>query len=231
MLDLRGLTGGWGPTVVVQDVDLRLANGETLAIIGRNGVGKSTLLELITGRARRISGTIEVNGTDISRARLHRRAGHGIGHVPQQREVFASLTVEEHLRVSRRPGEWNRERVLDLFPSLAARLGSTGAQLSGGEQQMLAIARALIGNPSILLMDEPSEGLAPVVIEQLVRATRKLTSDKSLGILLVEQRIDVARHLADRFVVMDRGAIVHSGEASELDSPERVAALVGLTHA
>lgn len=231
MLEVRNLTGGWGPTVVVQDLSLDLAKGETLAIIGRNGVGKSTLLELLSGRARRISGSVRLGDTDLAAAKLHRRVAHGIGHVPQEREVFKSLTVDEHLLISRRPGVWTRDKVLDLFPGLAARIGSLGGQLSGGEQQMLAIARALVGNPQVLLMDEPSEGLAPVVIEQLVGAMRALTVDKSLGILLVEQRIDIARDLADRFVVMDRGAIVHRGQIEELDRTENLAELVGLTDA
>jgi len=227
MLDVKRLTGGWGPTVIVEGVDLALASGETLAIIGRNGVGKSTLLELITGRARRMSGEVLLHGIDIASAPIHRRSGLGLGHVPQEREVFRSLTVDEHLCVAARAGEWNRERVLDLFPSLASRLSRLGSQLSGGEQQMLAIARALIGNPRVLLMDEPSEGLAPVVIEELVRAMRRLTQSKSLSILLVEQRIDVAQQLADRFVVMDRGRIVHRGSADELTDPGEVAQLVG----
>ncbi|MEC7763004.1 MAG: ATP-binding cassette domain-containing protein [Pseudomonadota bacterium] len=231
MLEVRNLTGGWGPTVVVQDLSLDLAKGETLAIIGRNGVGKSTLLELLSGRARRISGSVRLGDTDLVAAKLHRRVAHGIGHVPQEREVFNSLTVDEHLLISRRRGVWTRDKVLDLFPGLAARIGSLGGQLSGGEQQMLAIARALVGNPQVLLMDEPSEGLAPVVIEQLVGAMRALTVDKSLGILLVEQRIDIARDLADRFVVMDRGAIVHQGQIEELDRTENLAELVGLTDA
>ncbi|MEQ8346511.1 MAG: ABC transporter ATP-binding protein [Sneathiellaceae bacterium] len=231
MLEVRGLTGGWGPTIVVQDVSFTLARNETLAIVGRNGVGKSTLLELITGRARHRAGEILKDGGDIARVRLHGRARLGIGHVPQQREVFASLTVDEHLTIARRPGAWDREKVLALFPSLAARRRSLGAQLSGGEQQMLAIARALVGNPDVLLMDEPSEGLAPVVIEQLVQALRRLTADRTLSILLVEQRIDIARQLADRFLAMDRGAIVHSGSARELEATGELAGLLGLAQA
>jgi branched-chain amino acid transport system ATP-binding protein len=231
MLSIKGLVGGWGPTVIVEGVDLLLAEGETLAIIGRNGVGKTTLLELITGRARGRAGEILLHGTNIASTPIHRRAQAGIGHVPQQREVFRSLTVEEHLLVAVRPGLWDRERVFELFPSLANRRSSLGSQLSGGEQQMLAIARALVGNPSVLLMDEPSEGLAPVVIDEMIEAMRLLTQSKTLSILLVEQRVDLAQQLADRFAVMDRGQITHRGMICELEDQRRLAELVGLTAA
>jgi branched-chain amino acid transport system ATP-binding protein len=251
MLSIKGLIGGWGPTVIVEGVDLHLAEGETLAIIGRNGVGKTTLLELVTGRARRLAGEILLHGADIAGTPIHRRAHAGMGHVPQQREVFRSLTVDEHLLVAARPGPWDRQRVFDLFPSLANRRSSLGSQLSGGEQQMLAIARALVGNPSVLLMDEPSEGLAPVVIDEMIEAMKLLTQSKTLSILLVEmieamklltqsktlsillveQRVDLAQQLADRFVVMDRGRITHQGMICELEDQQRLAELVGLTSA
>jgi branched-chain amino acid transport system ATP-binding protein len=229
MLSIKGLTGGWGQTRVVEGVDLLLAEGETLAIIGRNGVGKTTLLELITGRARRLAGEILLRGRDIASIPIHRRAHAGLGHVPQQREVFRSLTVDEHLVVGARPGPWDRKRVFELFPSLANRRASLGSQLSGGEQQMLAIARALVGNPCVLLMDEPSEGLAPVVIDELIEAMKLLTRSKILSILLVEQRVDLAQQLADRFVVMDRGQITHRGMICELEDQRRLAELVGLS--
>jgi ABC-type branched-chain amino acid transport systems, ATPase component len=230
VLNIQGLTGGWGPTVIIEGIDLFLGEGETLAVIGRNGVGKTTLMELISGRARRQAGNIFLHEADLAKLPPHKRAHLGVGHVPQEREVFKSLTVEEHLQIAARPGEWTRARVLDLFPSLAARLGSLGSQLSGGEQQMLAIARAMVGNPCLLMMDEPSEGLAPVVIDQMVAAMKALTADKSLSILLVEQRIDIAQELADRFVVIDRGRIAHAGAIGELDASESLAELVGLTH-
>jgi branched-chain amino acid transport system ATP-binding protein len=231
MLVIRGLIGGWGPTVIVEGVDLLLAEGETLAIIGRNGVGKTTLLELITGRAQRRAGEILLHGADIAAIPIHRRAHAGIGHVPQQREVFRSLTIDEHLLVAARHGPWDRRRVFELFPSLANRRSSLGSQLSGGEQQMLAIARALVGNPSVLLMDEPSEGLAPVVIDEMIGAMRLLTRSKTLSILLVEQRVDLAQQLADRFAVIDRGRITHQGMIGELENQRRLAELVGLTAA
>ena len=168
-LELTGLTGGWGETTVIENLDLRVAAGEAVALVGRNGVGKSTLLELIVGRAMRRAGAIAIDGNDIAGLPIHLRSRRGIGHVPQEREVFQSLTVEENLRVATRPGRWNAGAVFDLFPGLANRRGNLGGQLSGGEQQMLSIARAMVGNPSILLMDEPSEGLAPIVVEALIR--------------------------------------------------------------
>jgi branched-chain amino acid transport system ATP-binding protein len=229
MLSIRGLTGGWGPTVIVEGVDLLLAEGETLAIVGRNGVGKTTLLELVTGRARRRAGEILLHGADIAAVPIHKRAHAGIGHVPQQREVFRTLTVDAHLLVAARPGPWDRQRIFELFPSLANRRSSLGSQLSGGEQQMLAIARALVSNPSVLLMDEPSEGLAPVVIDEMIEAMKLLTRSKTLSILLVEQRVDLAQQLADRFAVMDRGRIIHQGMICELEDQRRLAELFGLT--
>jgi len=215
VLDVVDLTGGWGPTTIVERLSLSVGAGETVAIVGRNGVGKSTLLELIAGRAQRQSGEIRVGGRDVCHLSIHERARMGIGYVPQQREVFRSLTVSEHLAIAARPGHWSREMVLELFPSLSARLNSLGAHLSVGEQQMLAIARALITNPSILLMDEPSEGLAPVVVEQLVAAIRSLVGGSSLSVLLVEQRVDIALDLASRCIVMDRGKIVRDSNSED----------------
>jgi branched-chain amino acid transport system ATP-binding protein len=215
VLEVVDLTGGWGPTTIVERLSLSVGAGETVAIVGRNGVGKTTLLELIAGRAQRRSGEIRVSGRDVCRLSIHERARLGIGYVPQQREVFRSLTVSEHLAIAARPGHWSREMVLELFPSLSARLNSLGAHLSGGEQQMLAIARALITNPSILLMDEPSEGLAPVVVEQLVAAIRSLVGGSNLSVLLVEQRVDIALDLASRCIVMDRGKVVRDSNSED----------------
>jgi branched-chain amino acid transport system ATP-binding protein len=215
VLEVVDLTGGWGPTTIVERLSLSVSAGETVAIVGRNGVGKTTLLELIAGRAQRQSGEIRVSGRDVCRLSIHERARMGIGYVPQQREVFRSLTVSEHLAIAARPGHWSRDMVLELFPSLSARVNSLGAHLSGGEQQMLAIARALITNPSILLMDEPSEGLAPVVVEQLVSAIRSLVDGSNLSVLLVEQRVDIALDLASRCIVMDRGKIVRDSNSED----------------
>jgi branched-chain amino acid transport system ATP-binding protein len=230
MLEVAGLTGGWDQTTVVEDVSLTVAAGETLAIVGRNGVGKSTLLELIVGRALRRSGSVRLGDGDLSRLPVFRRSLAGLGYVPQQREVFASVTVREHLAIASRPGPWTTARILELFPSLARRLGSLGIQLSGGEQQMLAIARALAGNPSVLLMDEPSEGLAPVVVEQLAAALRAVIADGSLAVLLVEQRVDIALDFSDRCLVMERGRIVFSGRSDALrEGNAEFAALIGLS--
>jgi len=229
VLDVVDLTGGWGPTTIVEHLSLSVGAGETVAIVGRNGVGKSTLLELIAGRAQRQAGEIRVGGRDVCRLPIHERARLGIGYVPQQREVFRSLTVSEHLVIAARPGHWSREMVLELFPSLSARLSSLGAHLSGGEQQMLAIARALITNPSILLMDEPSEGLAPVVVEQLVAAIRSLVGGSNLSVLLVEQRVDIALDLASRCIVMDRGKIVRDSNSEDYrNGTIDIASMMGL---
>jgi branched-chain amino acid transport system ATP-binding protein len=229
-LELRGLRGGWGPTTVIEDLNLTLGSGETVSIVGRNGVGKSTLLELIVGRAQRAAGAIKFQNTDVTNLPVYRRSRLGLGYVPQEREVFASLTVAEHLMIAARPGEWNQEKVFSLFPSLSRRATSLGCQLSGGEQQMLAIARALVGNPTVLLMDEPSEGLAPVVVEQLVAAIRILAEDSSLSVLLVEQRLDIALQLSTRCLVMDRGRVVYEGPSAQLrNEPSHVAEIMGIT--
>jgi branched-chain amino acid transport system ATP-binding protein len=231
MLEIHKLSGGWGPTLVVEEVSLSVATGETVAILGRNGVGKTTLLELVMGRAQRRSGSIRIDGEDIATLAIHERARRGLGYVPQGREVFPSLTVQEHLEVAVRPGSWTIERVIDLFPRLGERLPSRGNQLSGGEQQMLAIARALLGNPRVLLMDEPFEGLAPIIVEHLVKSIRKIVATRSLGLLLVEQRVDIALDLSHRCVVMDRGRCVFDGLSEQLAQDEdRIAGLMGLGH-
>ena len=231
MLEIAHLHGGWGPTLVVEDFNLGLAEGETVSIIGRNGVGKSTLLELLMGRADRRSGSIVLKGHDLSALPIHERARRGLGYVPQAREVFPSLTVREHLDVAVRPGPWTVERVVQMFPRLGERFASHGNQLSGGEQQMLAIARALLGNPCVLLMDEPFEGLAPIVVEQLVRSIRDIVRDGSVTALLVEQRVDIALELSNRCVVMDRGRCVHEGASAALAADEAgMTALMGLAH-
>ena len=231
MLEIAHLHGGWGPTLVVEDFGLSVAQGETVAVIGRNGVGKSTLLELIVGRAQRQSGTIRLEGRELSTLPIHLRARQGLAYVPQGREVFPSLTVREHLDIAERPGAWTIARVVEMFPRLGERGSSFGNQLSGGEQQMLSIARALLGNPRVLLMDEPFEGLAPIIVEQLVSSIGAIVRDGALTLLLVEQRVDIALELSNRCVVMDRGRSVFEGPSAQLaDDEAGLTALMGLVH-
>lgn len=214
--------------MIVQGVSLSVAAGETVSIVGRNGVGKTTLLELVAGRAQRHAGEIRIGDTDYSNVRTFRRSEGGLGYVPQEREVFPSLTVRENLTIARRPGSWDEERAFATFPGLAQRAKSMGWQLSGGEQQMLSIARALMGNPTVLLLDEPTEGLAPVIVEQFTELLTEIAADSSLAILLVEQRIDVVLRLASRCLIMDRGHVVHEETVASLRTdPSRLAVLMG----
>ena len=210
-LALESVAAGYGETVVLENIRLALVEGETLSIIGRNGVGKSTLLATIMGHTTLHGGTVRLHGNDISQLATYRRVVAGLGLVPQEREIFPSLTVQENLDVAARPGAWTVRKVFALFPRLEERAGNRGNQLSGGEQQMLAIGRALICNPTVLLMDEPSEGLAPVIVEELARAIKQLTQDSGLAMLLVEQNTRLALEISPRTVVMDRGQIVFDG--------------------
>ncbi len=232
VLALDKVSAGYGETVVLENVDLTLAPGETLSIIGRNGVGKSTLLATVMGHTTLHGGTIRLHGNDISQSATYRRVTAGLGLVPQEREIFPSLTVRENLAVAARPGEWTREKVFELFPRLSERVENRGNQLSGGEQQMLAIGRALIGNPTVLLMDEPSEGLAPVIVEELARAMKRLTSETELALILVEQNSRLALDIAPRVVVMDRGQIVYDGASQTLrDDPAKLEQFIGVVKA
>ena len=227
---LDGVSAGYGATVVLEDLDLALAKGESISVIGRNGVGKTTLVATVMGHTNLHGGRIEYDGTEVSAMAVHRRARAGIGYVPQEREVFPSLSVRQNLMVAEQPGRWTVDEVFDLFPQLRARADNLGNQLSGGEQQMLAIARALVGNPNVLLMDEPSEGLAPVIVEDLVRAMRTLQKDGDLAILLVEQNTRIALDFSSRAVVMDRGRIVFDGPSRDLkDDPRRLESLIGVS--
>ena len=210
----------------------RIEAGETVSIIGRNGVGKSTLLSTIMGHTTLHGGAIRLHGKDIVRLATYRRVAAGLGLVPQEREIFPSLSLKENLEVAARPGEWTLEKVYELFPRLAERAGNRGNQLSGGEQQMLAIGRALIGNPTVLLMDEPSEGLAPVIVEELARAVKRLTKAGGLSTVLVEQNSRLALDIAPRAVVMDRGRIVYDGTSEALrNDPARLDQLIGVAKA
>jgi branched-chain amino acid transport system ATP-binding protein len=228
-LSLDGIFAGYGETVVLENIRLALAPGETLSVIGRNGVGKSTLLATIMGHTTLHGGSVNLRGKDISRAPTYRRATAGLGYVPQEREIFPSLSVRENLTVAARPGTWTVEKVYELFPRLSERDENRGNQLSGGEQQMLAIGRALVGNPTVLLMDEPSEGLAPVIVEELARAVKRLTQQGELSLILVEQNSRLALDIAPRAIVMDRGQVVYDGTSETLrNDPARLEHLIGV---
>ena len=226
-LRLRRVSAGYGETHVLEEIDLALGAGESLSIIGRNGVGKSTLLSTVMGHTALHGGTIELAGARIERSPPHLRSRAGLAWVPQEREIFPSLTVRENLELGARPGHWDLARVCALFPNLADRLEHGGTQLSGGEQQMLAIARALLTNPSVLLMDEPTEGLAPVIVQALAQVLTTLRAAGGLSIVLVEQNSRVALEFAERTVVMDKGRIAYDGPAERLrGDPEFLASLI-----
>jgi branched-chain amino acid transport system ATP-binding protein len=223
---------GYGDTVVLEDVNLTLAAGESISIIGRNGVGKTTLLATVMGHTRLHGGDVLLGGRSLARVAVHRRAAMGLGFVPQEREIFPSLTVHENLTVAARSGSWTLDRVFALFPNLRERLDNMGNQLSGGEQQMLAIARALLTNPSVLLMDEPTEGLAPVIVEALTAVLVQLRAEGALSIVLVEQNTRVALAFSDRTVVMSKGRIVFDGGSDILRAdPHKLVQIVGLAEA
>ena len=232
-LVLDRVSAGYGETVVVEDISLALPPGGVLGLLGRNGVGKSTLLATIMGQTRMHRGSIRFAAREISTLPAYRRARLGIGFVPQEREIFPSLTVEQNLTVAeRRPqrGLWTLARVYDFFPALAERRRNQGNQLSGGEQQMLAIGRALMGNPTLLLMDEPLEGLAPVIVDLLLAGLDRLKREHDLALLLVEQHARLALDLAPEAIVLDRGLTVFAGPSRELLAvPERLDSLLGAT--
>lgn len=211
LLVVSGLRAGYGHAVVLDDVSFSLAVGSSLAVLGRNGVGKTTLLVTLMGLSKLHGGSILYNGVEASQGSAFERARAGLGWVPQERSVFPSLTVQEHLEAVARPGRWDAARAYELFPALKARRSNRGNQLSGGEQQMLAIARALCTNPRLLLLDEPMEGLAPVLVQQLTLVLRQLFSEQSMSIILVEQHARLALGLTEHVLVLDRGRVVHRG--------------------
>jgi len=212
LLELKDVRAGYGDSVVLDGVSLELAAAGSLAVLGRNGVGKSTLLLTIMGFTSLKRGRILFNGEPVEALAPHRRAQLGIGWVAQEREIFPSLSVEENLTVAARPGLWNLARIYELFPRLAERSGNLGNQLSGGEQQMLAIARALMTNPALLLLDEPLEGLAPIIVEELAAALKNL---QGIATILVEQHAEVALALTQHAIVIERGRIVHRAPSRE----------------
>ena len=210
------LTAGYGDSVVLEDVSLELDEGGSLALLGRNGVGKTTLLLTLLGLTRLKSGSVAWRGEEIAALPTFRRAQAGLGWVPQERFMFPSLTVEEHLTVVARPGAWNLKRAYAIFPRLEERKRNFGTQLSGGEQQMVAIARALMTNPKLLLLDEPMEGLAPIVVQELMKVLGGLVRAGEFAVIVVEQHARLALTLTEQAMVLDRGRVVHRGPSEEL---------------
>ena len=216
LLEIEGLRAGYRDAVVLDGIDLVLPENGRLAILGRNGVGKSTLLLAIMGHTDIKRGAIRWRGRDITKLAAHKRALGGIGWVAQEREIFASLTVEENLTTTSRPGRWDLASVYGLFPRLKERRQNRGNHLSGGEQQMLAFGRALMTNPSLLLLDEPCEGLAPIIVDELTDAIRRMTAEEGMAFILVEQHSELALEMTDHAIVLERGGIVHRAPSAEL---------------
>jgi branched-chain amino acid transport system ATP-binding protein len=216
LLQFDGVSAGYGLANVLHGISFELAEHGSLAVLGRNGVGKSTLLLTIMGYTQLHAGRIRWRGEDVSRRPPHQRATGGIGWVAQEREIFPSLSVEENLTVAARSGEWTLARIFEMFPRLGERRHNMGNQLSGGEQQMLAIARALMTNPAMVLLDEPFEGLAPVIVDDLLRALTLMLSERRMAIILVEQHADIALELTQQAIVLERGAIAHRASSTDL---------------
>jgi len=222
LLRIENLSAGYGEAVVLHDVAFALGEGQTLALLGRNGTGKTTLINTLAGATRQHGGTITLGGQALHKLAPHQRAAAGIGWVPQERNIFKSLTVHENLTAVERPGKWHAQRVYEMFPRLAERKTNLGTQLSGGEQQMLAVGRALVLNPRLLLLDEPLEGLAPIIVEELLRAMRRITQDEGLAAIIVEQHPQAILAISDHAVVLDHGTIVHTDSAAALRSQPQV---------
>jgi branched-chain amino acid transport system ATP-binding protein len=232
LLRVESLRAGYGEAVVLQDVSLSLGEGQTLALLGRNGTGKTTLINTLAGATRQHGGSIMLGGMALHKLPSHERAAAGIGWVPQERNIFKSLTVHENLTAVARPGKWNPDRVYTMFPRLAERKTNLGTQLSGGEQQMLAVGRALVLNPKLLLLDEPLEGLAPIIVEELLRAIARITREEGLSAIIVEQHPQAILAISHRAVVLDHGTVVHSGSADDLrEQPELLDRLLGVARA
>ena len=230
LLQVEQLSAGYGDAVVLHDVSLSLDEGQTLALLGRNGVGKTTFMDTLAGATRQHGGRITLGGVALHTVPSHARAGAGIGWVPQERNIFKSLTVHENLTAVARPGAWTPQRAYELFPRLAERKGNLGTQLSGGEQQMLAVARALVLNPKLLLLDEPLEGLAPIIVEELLRAIARITREEGLSAIIVEQHPQAILAISHRAVVLDHGTVVHASDADTLrQDPELLDRLLGVS--
>ena len=229
LLAIDNLSAGYGEAVVINGISLALGERQTLALLGRNGTGKTTLINTLAGATRRHGGSIMLGGVALHKLAPHQRAAAGIGWVPQERNIFKSLTVHENLTAVQRPGQWHAQRVYEMFPRLAERKTNLGTQLSGGEQQMLAVGRALVVNPRLLLLDEPLEGLAPIIVEELLRAIRRITQDEGLAAIIVEQHPQAILAISDRAVVLDHGNVVHADSAATLRAqPEVLDRLLGV---
>ncbi len=222
LLHAESITSGYGEGIVLHDVGFTLTAGQSLAVLGRNGVGKSTLMLSLLGHVPLRSGKIAIRGVDVTDKLPHERVTAGLGWVPQGRECFPSLTVDEHLVIATRKGPWNRERVYELFPRLKERIKNMGNQLSGGEQQMLAIGRALMTNPSVLILDEPLEGLAPVIIAEVSGCLRRLVAEEGTTLILVEQRAAFALEMTSQAIVLERGRVVHASSSAALAGDEEL---------
>src|SRR5665213_2213987 len=232
LLTIEQLSAGYGEAVVLSGVSLSLMEGQALALLGRNGMGKTTLINTIVGVTHYFGGTIALDGTDITRLRPDQRAHAGIGWVPQERNIFKSLTVHENMTAVARPGPWTLAKVYTMFPRLAERRRNLGNQLSGGEQQMLAIGRALILNPRIILLDEPLEGLAPILITELLAALRRIIREEGLSAILVEQNAQKILSVTDRAIIIERGSIVYQGDSAALKADRALLeTYVGVTDA
>jgi branched-chain amino acid transport system ATP-binding protein len=230
LLRLEGVVAGYGAARVLGGISLVVQEGEALAVLGRNGMGKTTLINTIVGLTRQFAGSISLAGRDITRLHPVWRARAGLGWVPEQRNIFKSLTAEENLTAVARPGPWTVERIWRLFPQLEARRSSYGHQLSGGEQQMLAIGRALVLNPKLLLLDEPTEGIAPIVAEGLLRTLVQLFREKGMAGIVVEQHAHKVLGISDRAVILERGAIVHADASANLrNDGKTLARYLGIT--
>jgi branched-chain amino acid transport system ATP-binding protein len=229
LLKVEQLSAGYGEAIVLNNISLALDEGKTLALLGRNGTGKTTLINTLAGATRQHGGSITLGGLALHKLASHERAAAGIGWVPQERNIFKSLTVHENLTAVARPGRWTPERVYEMFPRLAERKTNLGTQLSGGEQQMLAVGRALVLNPRLLLLDEPLEGLAPIIVEELLRAIRRITREEGLSAIIVEQHPQAILAISDSAVVLDRGTVVHAGTAQQLrEQPQLLEQLLGV---
>ena len=216
LLELEGISAGYGEAVVLTDISLKLPEGQALALLGRNGTGKTTLINTIVGLTRRRAGIIRLGGVDVTRLRPDQRAMTGIGWVPQERNIFKSLTVDENITAVATKGPWTLERIFGMFPRLAERRRNMGNQLSGGEQQMLAIGRALALNPRVLLLDEPTEGLAPIIVDELLAALRRIVREEQIAAIIVEQSPRKILPLTDTAIILDRGMIAYKGESAAL---------------